>query len=137
MKRSFVANRKLIEALEPRSKRVVFSRGYTLFCQGDRPTGVYILRQGEASLFTRSESNKRLISLQVPAGSVLGLPAIIANEPYTFSAVAHPGADIRFVAQSDFEEAIQSEATLFPGMLQILAAEVCSMRLALPVLLGR
>jgi CRP-like cAMP-binding protein len=136
MKNSFGADRKLIEALVKHSKRVVFNSGYTLFSQGDPPTGVYILRQGEASLVMKSKSGKVLISLQVPAGSLLGLPGLIANEPYTFSAVACPGADVRFVAQKEFEEVIRSEASLYPMVLQILAAEVRSVRLALPGLLG-
>jgi CRP-like cAMP-binding protein len=137
VKHSFAADRKLIQSLKGRSKPVDFSSDSILFRQGDPPVGVYILLQGEASLVMKSETGKVLISLQVPAGSVLGLPGLIANEPYTFSAEAAPGADVRFIAQNDFEEVLQSEATLYPKILRILAAEVRSVRLALPGLLGK
>lgn len=137
LKHSFMADPELIEALEKRSKPVVFSGGHTLFGQGDPPTGVYIIRQGEISLVMKSESDKVLISIQVTAGSILGLPGVIANEPYTFSAVATSGADVRFVAREDFEEVIRSEATLYPKVLQILAMEVRSVRLAISGLLGQ
>ena len=136
MKNSFAASRKLIEALLKRSRRVVFDNGYTLFRQGEIPTGVYIVCSGEASLVMRSESGRVLMNLQVAAGSVLGLPGVIANEAYTFSAIACPGADVRFVARSDFEELVRAEPALYPKVLEVLAAEVRSARKALLSLLG-
>ena len=136
MKNSFAASRKLIEALLKRSRRVVFGNGYTLFRQGEPPSGVYIVRSGEVLLVMRSESGKVLMNLQVAASSVLGLPGIIANEAYTFSAIACPGADVRFVARSDFEELLRAEPALYPKVLEILAVEVRSARMALSGLLG-
>ena len=137
MKYSFTADSELIKALEKQSKRVVFNSGYTLFRQGDPPTGIYIVRQGEVSLVMTSESGKVLISIQVPDGSILGLPGVIANEPYTFSAVATPDAHVGSVARKDFEEILRSEASLYPKVLQILAAEVRSVRLAISDLLAQ
>src|SRR5579862_2322072 len=131
MRNSFKANRKLIAALVERSSRVVFSNGYTLFRQGEVPTGVYVVCDGNASLVMNSESGAVLLSLEVPAGSLLGLPGIVANECYTFSAFALPGSDIRFVKRKVFEELIQSEPGLNPMVLEVLAAEVRSARNAL------
>ena len=137
MKNSFTANRKLIVALEKRSTRVVFSSGYTLFRQGESPKGLYILCSGEASLVMKSTSGAVLMTLQVPAGSLLGLPGIVANEPYTFSASACPGSEVRFVSRQDFEDLIREEPGLYPSVLEVLAAEVRSARLALSGLLGK
>jgi len=137
MKNSFAANRKLIAALVTKSSRVVFSRGYTLFRQGETPKGVYVVCNGGASLVMKSESGAVLMSLDVPDGSLLGLPGIIANECYTFSAVACPGSDIRFVSRQDFENLIQSEPSLNPMVLAVLAAEVRSARIALSGMLGK
>jgi CRP-like cAMP-binding protein len=78
-----------------------------------------------------------LMSLDVPDGSLLGLPGIIANECYTFSAVACPGSDIRFVSRQDFENLIQSEPSLNPMLLAVLAAEVRSARIALSGMPGK
>jgi CRP-like cAMP-binding protein len=137
MKNSFKANRKLIAALVEKSSRVVFSSGYTLFRQGEVPSGVYVVCEGNASLVMKSESGAVLLSLEVPAGSLLGLPGIVANECYTFSAFALPGSDIRFVNREDFEGLIQSEPSLNPMVLEVLAAEVRSARNALSGLLGK
>jgi len=137
MKNSFKANRKLIAALVEKSSRVVFSNGYTLFRQGEEPTGVYVVYGGSASLAMKSESGAVLLSLEVPAGSLLGLPGMVANECYTFSACALPGSDIRFVNRKDFEGLIQSEPNLNPMVLEVLAAEVRSARNALSGLLRK
>lgn len=137
MKNSFTADRKLIAALEKRSTRVVFSSGYTLFHQGESPKGLYILCGGEASLVMKSTAGTVLMTLQVPAGSVLGLPGIVANESYTFSASACPGSEVRFVSRQDFEDLIRDEPSLYPSVLEVLAAEVRSARLALSGLLGK
>jgi CRP-like cAMP-binding protein len=137
MKDSFTANRKLIAALVQKSSRVVFRTGYTLFRQGESPNGVYVVCKGSASLVMKSESGSVLMSLEVPAGSLLGLPGIVANECYTFSALAHPGSEIRFVSRKDFEELIETEPSLYPMVLGVLAAEVRSARIVLSQLLGK
>jgi len=137
MKNSFTANRKLIAALVKKSTRVVFSSGYTLFRQGETPNGVYVVCDGSASVVMKSESGAVLLSLEVPVGSVLGLPGIVANECYTFSAFAQPGSDVRFVSRNDFEELIRTEPSLNTWVLEVLAAEVRSARAALSGLLGK
>jgi CRP-like cAMP-binding protein len=137
MKNSFGANRKLIEALVTKSSRVVFRNGYTLFRQGERPNGLHLVCQGSASLVMKSEAGAVLMSLQVPSSAVLGLPAIVANEGYTFSASADPGSEIRFVSRSDFEELIRAEPSLYPMVLEVLAAEVRSARNVLHQLLEK
>jgi len=109
---------------------------YRQTCKGS-PTGVYIVCSGRASLEMRSKTGKVLMNLEVIDGSVLGFPGIIANEAYTFSAIACPGADVRFVARSDFEELVRAEPALYPMVLEILAAEVRSARIALSGLLEK
>lgn len=91
MKDSFTANRKLIAVLVQKSSRVVFRSWYTLFRQGETPNGVYVVCNGSASLVMKSKSGSVLMSLEGPAGSLLGVPGIVANECCTFSAVAWPG----------------------------------------------
>jgi CRP-like cAMP-binding protein len=51
--------------------------------------------------------------------------------------MAHHGSEVDFVARKDFEELIQAQPSLYPKMLEILAAEVRSARLALSGLIGK
>ena len=62
---SFSADCKLMQALDKRSQ----------------PKGLYIIRSGEAALVMQSPSGEIIFSLRAPAGSLLGLPAVIGNEP--------------------------------------------------------
>ena len=77
------------------------------------------------------------MSLEVPARSILGLPGIVANECYTFSATAWLGSSIQFVSRKDFEKLIETEPSLYPMVLGVLAAEVRSARIVLSQLLGK
>lgn len=132
MKRdSSVADRRLIRSLEKRSTPIICGKGHILFKQGDVPAGLYILQSGEAVLFMESASGRTLMSLEAGPGSLLGLPGIIANEPYTLTAIARKDAMIRFVTRIDFEDVIRTEPALQLSVLRLLAAEVGTARRAL------
>ena len=79
----------------------------------------------------RASNGDLLMHLRAGAGSLLGLPAMVGNQPYTLTAVALKGAQIRFVARKDFEEILQQDQSLSLNVCQVLAAEVRSARQAL------
>src|SRR3954447_2376671 len=82
---SFVAERELIDALEKRSSTLVCDQEQKLFTQGGNPNGLYILRKGTAKLSMESPTGGVLMSITLLPGSLLGLPALIGNEPYTLT----------------------------------------------------
>jgi CRP-like cAMP-binding protein len=128
---AFIADRALIQALENRSHSVPCSEGRVLFHQGDAPDGLYIVRNGEVVLIMLSEAGNQVMCLRAGAGSLLGLPGIIGNEPYTLTATASKGSEIGFVARDDFEDLMRAEPSLSLRVLQVLAKEVRSARQAL------
>jgi CRP-like cAMP-binding protein len=65
------------------------------------------------------------------AGSLLGLPGTIANEPYTMTALVQSGSEVKFITRSDFEDMIQADPCLYPKVLQVLAGEVRAARRAI------
>jgi CRP-like cAMP-binding protein len=121
----------LVQALELRSKPVSCILGTTLFRQGDPPIGLFILKSGEANLLMESKVGKPVMCVHAQAGSLLGLPGIIANEPYTMTALVRGGSEVSFVTTGDFESLIQAEPTLYPMVLKVLAAEVRAARRAI------
>jgi CRP-like cAMP-binding protein len=125
---SFAAASKLIQALEKRSEPISCSESHTLFSQGEVPRGLYILKTGEASLIKQSASGSIVMSFQAGAGSLLGLPGFFGNEPYTLTAIARKGSVVNFVTRNDFEDLVQAEPSLYPTVLQVLAAEVRAAR---------
>jgi CRP-like cAMP-binding protein len=128
---SFSADRRLVCALERRSQPVDCAEGRTLFVQGETPKGIYILLRGEATLVMTSHAGQIIMSVQASSGSLLGLPGVVGKEPYTLTAMARKGSEIRFVTREDFEHILEEEPRLHVLVLQVLAAEVRSARQAL------
>jgi len=128
---AFVANGRLIEALEQRSQPVVRTDDCVLFRQGEMPRGIYILRSGEATLTMMSSTGEVLLQLRAAPGSLLGLPGVIGQEPYTLTAKVKRGSVVSFVSKNDFDELIRAEPSLSLGVCQVLAAEVRSARQAI------
>ncbi|HMH14708.1 MAG TPA: cyclic nucleotide-binding domain-containing protein [Edaphobacter sp.] len=137
MQNSFIADRTLIQALEQRSVSVPCSEGRILFKQGEPPIGLYLLKTGKASLIMKTDKGQEVVHLTVGSGSILGLPAIVGNVPYTLSAMAHHGSEVNFLARKEFEELIHAQPSLYPKVLEVLAAEVRSARLALTGIMGK
>jgi CRP-like cAMP-binding protein len=128
---SFVADDDLFQALEALSRKVPCEVGRTLFNQGDGPSGLYVIRSGEAAVLLLSRADNIVATYRAEAGSVLGLPAVIGNEPYTLCAIARKGSDIGFVRQIDFLDLLRQEPEHYPAVVQILAAEIRVARKAL------
>ena len=128
---AFVAAPELLQVLEGHSTAISCGGDRVLFNQGEAPTGVYILSQGAATLTMTSPAREEVVVVEVGSGSLLGLPGLIGNVPYTLSAVAHTGAEVRFVSRDEFTSLIQSDPRLGLKILAVLAAEVSSARRAI------
>jgi CRP-like cAMP-binding protein len=127
---SFAADSALVHALLSRSVPVPCREGHTLFKQGDIPSGLYILRQGEATLLMKSLAGRPVLCLQADSGSLLGLPAVLGNEPYTLTAIIRKGSDVQFITREDFLQVIQEQPALYSLILEMLAKEVSFARRA-------
>jgi CRP-like cAMP-binding protein len=128
---AFLADSELIQALEKRATSVSCGEDRILFRRGDAPVGLFILRSGEAAISMDSGSDNLALSCLATAGSLLGLPGVIADQPYSLTAVARKGANVGFVSKEEFNALMRSEQALMVKMLQVLAAEVRSARLAI------
>ena len=125
---AFLANPDLIQALKQHSIEVSCGGEFFLFRQGESPVGLYILNKGEVTLTMTSPAGELLLCMQVGEGSLLGLPGLISNEPYTLTAMACNGARVSFVTQEDFKNLMQSSPSLAVKVLEVLAAEVRTAR---------
>ena len=128
---AFVADEQLIEALVTHSTCVTYDHDHLLFRQGDTPDGLYILHDGHVTLSMTSPTGEQLMSIRAANGSLLGLPGLIGNEPYTLTATAHKGSRLCYISRDDFTSHMKANPGLCLKMLQVLAAEVRSARQAL------
>ena len=132
----FSVDRRLFERLLERSSAVSWGEGRSLFSRGDAPAGLYLVVSGGAALLMASTFDEATTCFYTGAGSVLGLPAVVADQPYSLTAMADKDSEIRFVARSDFEQLMQAEPNLNLLVLQVLAAELRSARQAVADLGG-
>ena len=128
---AFLADPELLKALEKRSTPIICNEDRVLFNQGDASVGLYILSKGEATISMDSGNTAAVFSCRATAGSLLGLPGLIANQPYSLTAIAHTGAQVSYISRGDFNALVQSESPLMVKVLQVLAAEVRSARQAI------
>jgi CRP/FNR family transcriptional regulator len=128
---AFVADPKLILALDRQATELCCGADSILFRQGDAPAGLYILRKGTVTLSMASPQGESILSARVAGGSLLGLPGLIGNEPYTLTAKVENGAEVSFVSRNDFTALMQTEPLLALKVLQVLAAEVRTARKAI------
>ena len=128
---AFVADPDLIRALETRATEMVCEADRLLFNQDDPAVGVYIVRQGAATLTMHSHDGRTIFSIQATPGSLLGLPAMISDQPYSLTAVARAGAQVGFVCRAEFFALMHTDPLLSLKMLRVLAAEVRTAREAL------
>lgn len=124
----FAADPRLLEPLRARSQPASLGEGRIVFSQGDSPKGLHIVQTGEVTLVMTSERGRIQMTLHASAGSILGLPAVIADQPYSLTAIASEGSVVGFISRSDFEDMVHAEPPLCPYVLEVLAAEVRNAR---------
>ena len=125
---AFLANPESIRALSEPAIPVVCDTDRVLFCQGDPPVGLYILHSGQVSLSMTANDGQTILSVRLRDGSLLGLPGLLSNQPYSLRAVAHAGARVSFLDRTKFTALMETSPTLAFNILQVLAAEVRSAR---------
>ena len=125
---AFIADQELLDALERRATPIVCADDGVLFKQGEEPTGLYILRSGNATLSMQSPTGEILVHVAVSQGALLGLPGVIGNQAYTLTANVAKGAELSYISREDFSQLMLSDPSLSIKVLRILAAEVRSAR---------
>src|SRR5258708_36834280 len=86
---AFVADQELIRALCDRASAVDCCCNQVLFAQGDAPAGVYIVQSAEVTMTMESPTGDELIVAHSEPCSLLALPEVVGNAPY--SILAYPG----------------------------------------------
>src|SRR5450631_942408 len=95
---SFTSDERLTQALLGPSLSIQCDEGRILFSQGETPKGIYLLKSGEAALMMQAASGQIVLCQRALPGSILGLPAVIGNVPYTMSALVRKDSSLGFVS---------------------------------------
>ena len=101
-----------------------------LFRQGEPSVGLFIVNKGEITMSMVSDQGRPVVSMRTGAGSLLGLPGVIGNEPYTMTATVEADCAVSFLGREEFFEFMGTESVLAMKILEVLASEVRSARKA-------
>jgi len=119
----YVADPELAAALEALSTPLVPNQDRVLFRQGELPSALYLVRKGEVALAMESRG-RIVICFQAGPGSIVGLPAVVGNKPYTMTAAPCGDAEVCQVTRDEFEHLIAENPTLSMKVLEVLAGEI-------------
>jgi CRP-like cAMP-binding protein len=125
-----LADGELCAEIEKWSPPSFVNEGETLFRQGEAPCYAFFVKTGEIAL-TMHVSGDPLWRVRATRGSLVGLPAIVGNQPYSMTANVARDSQISKISRADFHQLVQQNPRLCCSVLQILAGEVHGARRAL------
>ncbi len=97
-----------LKHLETITDAASYPKGATLFVEGQKPRGAFILCNGRVKLSTSSADGKTLILRMPEKGEILGLAATVSGQPYQASAEVLEPAQANFIARNDFLEFLKT-----------------------------
>ena len=129
-----LADAELCAEIERWSAPSFIKEGQILFEQGDAPGYAFYVKTGEIAL-TMHVAGNALWRVRAMKGSLVGLPGIVGNEPYSMTAEVTRDSEICKISRDDFHKLTQQNSRLCCNVLQVLAGEVHDARKALSRLL--
>ena len=94
-----------------------FSRGETLFAEGDPSDAFFTVVEGRVKVFRTTPEGKDLILELFGAGDPIGAVAVYEERPYPASAVALEETTCLVVARAHFFRLLEEHPTLVRGLL--------------------
>ena len=124
---NFKADERLQGIILRNSETVHAAAGTTIFREGEKVRGMYLVVSGKIDLLLHSAG---LVSLQRHAtpGCLLGVPASINHHPYSLTAKVKEDAELRFISVQRLSELMKKEPTLTMQLVTMLSEEVRAMR---------
>lgn len=101
-----------------------YKKGQVVFHEGNRPLGLYCLKEGKVKIFkTGVDGREQIVRLAKP-GDLIGYRAFLGEEYYSASAASLEDAVICFIDKNDFHSILSSNAKLSWNLIQALSVEL-------------
>ncbi|WP_109486050.1 Crp/Fnr family transcriptional regulator [Occallatibacter savannae] len=124
------ASGELLREFQQRGKTLTCKPATVLFTQGEPAKQVYFVVSGVVIL-TLPLSTTKTMKFVADEGSIIGIPAAVSNAAYSMTAIVWTDSELIVLDREVFCEAVAHDPALSSGVLQILAAETRSARLAI------
>lgn len=116
--------RRQIESLARIAVKRQYSKGQTIFSEGDEGTGFYVVTVGRVKIFKLSPDGKEQILHMMEAGEPFGEVAVFAGRSFPACAEASQQSSVLFFPRHDFIALIKNDPDLALNMLAILSSRL-------------
>ncbi len=113
-----------VQALDPLKAVVNFPKHSTIFEEGRRPDGLYILIRGKVKLSIALKGGRTLIMGIAQPGEVLGLSATMSGKPAECTAETLTPAQFSFVERKEFLHLIEKHCELCVLVVEVLSHQL-------------
>ena len=101
------------------SKRA--AAGQALMSEGERPSGLLLLLQGNVEIFKRGGDGQRQLLAKVGAPTLLGEMSLITDRPTSATVVAVTECDYQLLTRSQFQRLIASDSLAAYKLVVVIA----------------
>jgi len=98
-----------------------FNRGETIFFEGDKGTGFYIIEKGKVKIYKMSLSGKEQILHIFGPGEPIGEVPVFHGQPFPATAEALAKSDLVFFPRDRFIELVHQTPSIALNMLAVLS----------------
>lgn len=95
------------------------SRAHTIFREGDRASGFFIVRSGLAKVFRKHPDGRKTVQGIAGPGQVLGLVEVLTGARLQSSAQALDDCEIEYVDPTNFAQILETNRDLRTGLLEV------------------
>jgi CRP-like cAMP-binding protein len=116
-----------LEALEASGSLRQYRRGDLIFSHGEPAHSVFCIRSGILKLIRSRPQGPRIIHLSL-AGDMVGMASILADRPYSLSALALTAGEARLIDAKAFQKALRDSPPFSQAVLRQLALDLTAAR---------
>jgi CRP/FNR family cyclic AMP-dependent transcriptional regulator len=117
-------DREALDGLAQLSRSVRLTAGKTLFRQGDRSDGCYIVFEGVLRISAVSAQGEETLLAMLGAGDVVGEMGLIDGLPRSATAAALKPCSLAFLASQDFSRFADANPAVYRHMLEIISSRL-------------
>lgn len=117
-------NPDLLQALQRMRSAQWFPKGATLFQQGSRAEGVYLVESGEVSMLLSTNRSQRQLVEVAGSGTILGLSESMTAENHRITAVAADETSVVFIPREEFLAFLQGHCDFCMQIVRLLSDDL-------------
>lgn len=114
----------LWQALHALKSARVYPKGTTLFQQGDKVDGIYVVESGEVRVLLPTPQDQLQLLEVVGAGAVLGLGECMAGDCYRVTAEAGDHTTAAFIPRESFVDFLRQHCEFCMQIVRLLSEDL-------------